>query len=525
MSYLQAAFFLNKIAYAQTNVDETQPVVVGGTTSDSAPAEPTPYTPPPLPGGHGHPLYRRLALAKETLDNEWRNWVVARGEGNPYGFMGYIAQHSPEARARAARNAIVAPAVLPQKVGSFAQQQAYQTLRRQKEDGKFRPSKPGDEKPSSEEISMAAKKEASAFYGLKEAGFFDAMSHAIHGTPHVPVHVPLANVRPHAPLMEYSGKAFNNASTKVLNAPGRAAPAHLGISEETHPWAQAVLDAVKQPGSIVDNSYSKLRAMNVPIEYPHSMNHLFEQLEGLGVPGHHLTALVKSSQYRGKLASAVLGTLAGTAIGGGLGYAADPNHTLQSTLLGAAGGGLAGGMFGSALGKGGVATTKSVATPKVTSAVIQPSSPMPKSEAALEKLRGVMQEGDKAFSNAGEAGRKLDTAITQHKPVEATGPKTFLSKDELMEHFGYGADNTVAAAHRPHENALAHVWNHPAVPKTVTDVEQAAYYLREMRHPANGPGVIAELKAARSPNDPAWMDAIIQHAESLGPYTRPRIMT
>lgn len=293
MSYLQAAFFLNKLAYAQTNVDETQPVVVGGTTSDSAPADPTPYTPPPLPGGHGHPLYRRLALAKETLDNEWRNWVAARGEGNPYGFMGYIAQHSPEARARAARNALIVPQAATPKLAAASEHQ----LRREEGNGKFRPSKPGDEKPSSEEVSMVAKKEAAQFYGLKHAGFFDAISHAIHGTPHIPSAAPLMNVRPHAPLLEYSGKAFNNASTKVLNAPGKAAPAHLNISEELHPWAKVVQDSVHQPGSIVENAYAKLRDMNVPIEYPHSMNHLFEQLEGLGVPGHHLTTYKMGALY------------------------------------------------------------------------------------------------------------------------------------------------------------------------------------------------------------------------------------
>lgn len=296
MSYLQAAFFLNKIAYAQTNVDETQPVVVGGTTSDSAPADPTPYTPPPLPGGHSHPLYQRLALAKETLDNEWRNWVAARGEGNPYGFMGYIAQHSPEARARAARNALIVPQAAAPKLGAASEHQ----LRREDGNGKFRPSKPGDEKPSSEEISMAAKKEASQFYGLKEAGFFGDLARGFsHHTP-TPTMMPLNTVRPHAPLVSHKGPDMFNASTKIMNGAGRPLPAHLNTDTVVHPWAQAVLDATSEHGSIVDNSYNKLKAMGAPIEYPQSMGHLFQQLENLGVPGDHLTDGLRS--VRGKVA-------------------------------------------------------------------------------------------------------------------------------------------------------------------------------------------------------------------------------
>lgn len=292
MNPLQAAFFLNKTAYAEADVVPHDTQVAGGETSRTMPDAPA-YTPPPLPGGPLHPLYQRLALAKDHLDNEWRNWVASRGPDNPYGFMGYIAQHSPEARARAAKKALLMQQP-PQKMAAVSEH----ALRREDGNGKFRKHKPGDERPASEEIAMTAKVAASDFYGVKEAGIFDSISHALHGTPHVPMQMPLKNVRPHAPLLEHSGSAMNNASTKIMNAPGKPSPSHLAVHDDIHPWAKVVQDVAKEPGSIVDNAYNKLRGMGVQLEYPDSMNHLFQQLEGLGVPGNHLTAPIDASQYK-----------------------------------------------------------------------------------------------------------------------------------------------------------------------------------------------------------------------------------
>lgn len=297
MDFLKAAFSLNKTAYAETNVAQTAPEVVGGQTSSTASDTPA-YVPPPVPGGHMHPLYQRLQLAKDTLDGEWRNWVAARGADNPYGFMGYIAQHSPEARARAAKRAIMGQPQMAPKLGAATEQGLHR-----EDGGKFRKHRAGDERPSTEEISMRAEKAAQLFYvipheSVKHAGIFDSISHAIHGTPHIPAKMPLQNVRPHAPLVEYSGKAMNNASTKIMSGPGRSAPAHLAVTEDVHPWAKIVHESAKQPGSIVDNSYNKLREMGVNLQYPESMNHLFKQLEDLGVPGQHLTAPIDPTQYK-----------------------------------------------------------------------------------------------------------------------------------------------------------------------------------------------------------------------------------
>mgnify|MGYP000750552444 CR=1 FL=1 len=595
MNPLQAAFFLNKTAYAEADVVPHDTQVAGGETSRTMPDAPA-YTPPPLPGGPLHPLYQRLALAKDHLDNEWRNWVASRGPDNPYGFMGYIAQHSPEARARAAKKALLMQQP-PQKMAAMSEH----ALRREDGNGKFRKHKPGDERPASEEIAMTAKVAASDFYGVKEAGIFDSLSHALHGTPHIPMQMPLKNVRPHAPLLEHSGSAMNNASTKIMNAPGKPSPSHLAVHDDIHPWAKVVQDVAKEPGSIVDNAYNKLRGMGVQLEYPDSMNHLFQQLEGLGVPGNHLTAPIDASQYKVgaekvalglkdmlkmqhyadmpipkaphgvppqiasipavaqqwlakqefsapraimpqamKIANPVaIGGLAG-AIGGGIGGAwagsdYDERGSHTGAALGALGGALTGGV-GGALGGHLFNRPHSVPTtsltshlkdmPKPVAPVTQSPTVMPKSDEALTKLKGVMQEGDKLFDRSTQTAAKLDqnitNPITQSITHPGSSPNHFDSRFEMLEHFGYGLEEPTAAAHLPHRDALSRVWGMPEVPKTKTDIEQAAHYLREMRHPANGAEAISQLKAARGNMDPSWMQALIAHAERLGPYARPR---
>lgn len=186
MTPLQAAFFLNKTAYAEADLVPQADHESG----EAAQVAPSPaYTPPPLPGGHLHPLYQRLALAKDHLDSEWRNWVAERGENNPYGFMGYIAQHSPEARARAARRALVAPPMPSPKMAAASEH----ALRREGVNGKFRKHVAGDERPSTEEIAMSAKAAAEEFYGTKIAlGLKDMLrmqhyaSAPVAHVPHVP---------------------------------------------------------------------------------------------------------------------------------------------------------------------------------------------------------------------------------------------------------------------------------------------------------------------------------------------------
>ena len=166
MNPLQAAFFLNKTAYAEADVVPHDTQVAGGETSRTMPDAPA-YTPPPLPGGPLHPLYQRLALAKDHLDNEWRNWVASRGPDNPYGFMGYIAQHSPEARARAAKKALLMQQP-PQKMAAMSEH----ALRREDGNGKFRKHKPGDERPASEEIAHIQVCTAAACVGRQGLGDF-----------------------------------------------------------------------------------------------------------------------------------------------------------------------------------------------------------------------------------------------------------------------------------------------------------------------------------------------------------------